>query len=132
MRRLLALALLAVGILGACSSDDSDATSADGRSSGGAAQVAVTMTNDGSGDVCSLDTDSVEAGPVTFTVTNESATGVTEFELLSDLRILGEKENLAPGLAPATFTLTLGGGDYEVYCPGATEEKLPFTVTGGA
>ena len=72
------------------------------------------------------------AGPVTFTVTNESATGVTEVELLSDQKILGEKENLAPGLDPVSFTVTLGGGDYQIYCPGADPEMVDLTVTGEA
>lgn len=97
--------------------------------SNGAAQVAITLTGDDSGS-CVLDSSTAPAGPVTFTVTNESATSITEVELLSDNRILGEKENLAPGLPPVTFTVTLGGGDYQVYCPGAGTEQVPFTVTG--
>ncbi|MFT3871205.1 MAG: EfeM/EfeO family lipoprotein [Nocardioides sp.] len=135
---LTALGVLTTVGLTSCGGDDDSSGNASpdakssSASSGGAAQVAVTLASGGSGDTCTLDTDSVEAGPVTFTVTNESATGITEVELLSGLKILGEKENLAPGLGPVNFTLTLGGGDYEIYCPGATEESLPFTVTGEA
>jgi len=98
----------------------------------GAAQVKVTLTNDGGADACTLDATSAAAGPVTFTVTNESSTAITEFELLSDQKIIGEKENLAPGLKPSSFTLTLGGGTYQVYCPGAEKELQTFTVTGKA
>jgi iron uptake system component EfeO len=99
--------------------------------SNGAAQVALSLTADGGG-TCTLDHTSAPAGPVTFTVTNVSATGITEVELQSDLKILGEKENLAPGLPASTFTVTLGGGTYNLYCPGAATELVPFTVTGDA
>ena len=68
------------------------------------------MTNDGGKDRCAMDTTTVPAGPVTFTVTNASAPGITEMELLKDQRIVGEKENLAPGLDPVAFTVTLDGG----------------------
>ena len=39
------------------------------------------------------------SGPLTFKVANKDATGVTEIELLSGERILGEKENLPPGFS---------------------------------
>lgn len=105
------------------------ATSAAATVSGGAAQVKVTLTG---ADGCRPDHTSAPAGPVTFTVTNKDATAITEIELQSDQRILGEKENLAPGLAPVKFTVTLSGGKYQLYCPGAEKETVPFTVTGKA
>jgi iron uptake system component EfeO len=146
---LIAAAALAASLAG-CGSDDSstpatgsaDDTGAPGSPSSsttteaagdtGAGQVDITMANAGGSDTCTLDTDSAAAGPVTFSVTNESATGVTEVELLQDQKILGEKENLAPGLSAVEFTVTLGGGDYQIYCPGADPEMVPFTVTGEA
>jgi iron uptake system component EfeO len=91
-------------------------------------KVAVTLT----GDLCTLDHDTAKAGPVTFTVHNKDAAGITEVELMSDQRIIAEKENLAPGLEAVSFTSTLGGGKYQVYCPGATKELTDFTVTGKA
>ncbi len=97
----------------------------------GVSQVKITLTDDDGGS-CKLDSTSAKAGPVTFTVTNKSATSITEVELQSDNRILGEKENLAPGLAPVAFTVTLGGGTYQIYCPGAKKELLDFKVTGKA
>lgn len=97
----------------------------------GASQVRITLQNDGS-DSCTLSSSAAKAGPVTFTVENVSATGITEVELLSGQRILGEKENLAPGLGASGFTVTLGGGAYSIYCPGAEEEMVAFTVTGAA
>ncbi len=95
----------------------------------GASQVHVTLTGD-EGGTCHVDHASAKAGPVTFTVTNKTATGITEVELLSNNRILGEKENLAPGLPTVSFTVTLDGGAYQIYCPGAKHEMLAFKVTG--
>lgn len=86
---------------------------------GGAAQVKVTLTNNGS-DTCAADFTTAPAGPVTFTVENVSASGITEVELQNELKILGEKENLAPGLPASSFTVTLDGGTYTLYCLGAT------------
>jgi len=129
-----ALAAASLIALAACGSSDKDSGSAgdDPSKGSGASQVNVSLVSGSNGDVCKVDTDSVAAGPVTFTIKNESAAGITEFELLSGQRILGEKENLAPGLPEVHFTLTLGGGDYELYCPNAATEKTAFTVTGEA
>ena len=106
-------------------------SSADGQApvTEGVAQVGVRLVGDDGGR-CVLDYASAPAGPITFTVTNESATSIIEVEVISESRILGEKENLAPGLPPVAFTVTLGGGAYQVFCPGAAEELVPFTVTG--
>lgn len=79
-----------------------------------------------------VDVTEVEAGPVTFNVTNVSSPRISEFELLYNQRILGEKENMAPGLPTVSFTKTLGGGEYQLYAPGAEEEYTTFTVTGEA
>ena len=97
--------------------------------SGGAAQVKITLTSSGG---CELDHASAPAGPVTFSVTNRDAPAITEIELQSDQRILGEKENLAPGLPPVKFTTTLSGGKYQLYCPGADQENVTFSVAGKA
>lgn len=97
----------------------------------GASQVTITLRGN-DGGTCVLDYTSAQAGPITFTVTNESATSLTEVELLSENRILGEKENLAPGLPAVSFTVTLGGGTYQIYCPGAANEMQDFVVTGEA
>jgi iron uptake system component EfeO len=96
----------------------------------GASQVTITLANKGGKDVCTLDSTSAKAGPVTFTIDNVSSTAITELELQSDQRILGEKENLAPGLGAVSFTVTLTGGKYQVYCPGASVQTQTFTVTG--
>jgi iron uptake system component EfeO len=131
-----ALAAAAALALSGCGSHSDTATSTTATSSAaGVNTVNVTMTNDGGGDgkdTCKLDTSSVAAGPVTFKVANTNAPGITEMELIKDQRIVGEKENLAPGLDPVSFTATLDGGAYKVYCPGAGSEYVDFTVTGQA
>ena len=130
--------LITLGALGAvtalaltgCAST-SGSTDAGTSGSGKLSRVSITLTNDGS-DKCEVSSTKVPAGPVTFTVKNESSTAITEVELLQDQRILGEKENLAPGLDAVRFTATLSGGTYQVYCPGAATELTDFTVTGKA
>jgi iron uptake system component EfeO len=127
-----AVAVLGLTACGTPSSESARSADPSGTSSGGVAKVEVMLTGGGGSDSCTLSADSVAAGPVTFTVDNQSATGITEVELLQGERILGEKENLAPGLNPVSFTVTLGGGSYQVYCPGASPEMTGFTVTGRA
>jgi iron uptake system component EfeO len=131
--------VLAAGALSACGSS-STVTSTSTQSAGasnvaqvshGASTVDVTMTGDNGGS-CQLSATQAKAGPVTFTVTNKSASALTEVELQSNNRIIGEKENLAPGLPTVSFTSTLGGGAYQIYCPGAAKEIQSFTVTGKA
>ncbi len=97
-------------------------------SSAAAGEVAVTVTE---ADGCVASPDTVPAGQVTFVITNVDALSVTEVELVSDQRIVGERENLAPGF-DSTFSARLDGGTYEVFCPGASTERKPFTVTGEA
>jgi iron uptake system component EfeO len=114
--------------LAACGASSGSGSKASAQSDDGVSRVAITL----SGDSCTLDHDTAKAGPVTFTVTNKDAAGLTEVELMSDQRIIAEKENLAPGLGAVSFTSTLGGGKYQLYCPGATKELTDFSVTGKA
>lgn len=113
----LALALPAAALAGCGNDSGTDA-------SGKARSVAVRLTPDG----CAATPASVPAGPVTFRVSNDGADAVTELELLSGNRILGEKENLAPGLS-GSFTLNLKAGSYALSCPGAKKDRTGFTVT---
>jgi len=142
--RLLPAVLLTAGALAltACGSAASTASSgssgsaapASAEPSAGASgtatpgQVTVTVTDAGG---CVTSPNTVPAGQVTFVVTNVDAVGVTEVELVADQRIVGERENLAPGF-DSTFSARLDGGSYEIYCPGATTERSAFTVTGEA
>jgi len=130
------LVLASTATLAACGSGSGSAGSAGDEPAkarrSGASQVSITLASGPSGDTCTPSATSAPAGPVTFTVKNESATGLTELELMQDQKIIGEKEGLAPGLPAAAFTLTLGGGTYQIYCPGAVKETMAFTVTGKA
>ncbi len=127
--------------LAACSSS-SGSKSADSKSSGSKSgsgssaaggdsstsrQVNVALTAKG----CTPEHTSYTSGPLTFVVKNTDATAVSEIELLSEDRILGEKENLAPGFS-GTFSIELSAGKYTVYCPGADTEKNTLTITGTA
>jgi iron uptake system component EfeO len=129
---LVAASALALSACGSSPSTSAPAAAPAPSAQAGPGAVTITLANASGTDTCAADTSSVPAGPVTFTVKNESAAGITEFELLKDQRIVGEKENLAPGLAPVSFTVTLDGGSYQLYCPGADQDHVPFTVTGQA
>ena len=78
---------------------------------------------------CAPQPASVPAGPVSFNVTNQGSTKVTEGEIQKDNRILGEKENITAGLS-GDFSLRLDPGQYSVYCPGAAQDTAQLTVTG--
>jgi iron uptake system component EfeO len=130
---LLTAAVVAYGGLLACGSDTEPSAqpgaggsgSASGPSTAAPGVVAVTLTSSG----CVAEPDTAPAGPLTFKVSNTDAAAVSELELLLDERIVGEKENLAPGFS-SSFSLNLDGGAYQFYCPGATSEYSDFTVTG--
>lgn len=117
---LLALALPALALVG-CGGNDPGARSQSANT------VAVTLTPDG----CAADPASVPAGATTFQVTNQDADAVDEVELLDGSRVLGEKENLTPGLS-GSFTLDLAAGSYTLVCPGAKQERTDFTVTAAS
>ncbi len=99
-----------------------------GTETAGNDEVTVTVTEAGG---CVASPTTVPAGQVTFVIKNADSLSVTEVELVSDQRIVGERENLAPGF-DSTFSARLDGGTYEVFCPGADTERTPFTVTGEA
>lgn len=112
----------------AAASSGGPASSSTRAAAGGVTTVAISIT-DAKG--CTATPDTVPAGPVTFNVKNVDATGITELELISDQRIVGERENLTPGFS-STFSVKVDGGSYQIYCPGGAPEKVPFTVTGKA
>ena len=115
--------------LSSTAASSASAAAATGSAAAGAeGEVTVTVTE---ADGCVASPDTVPAGQVTFLITNVDALSVTEVELVSDQRIVGERENLAPGF-DSTFSARLDGGSYEVFCPGAATERQPFTVTGEA
>jgi iron uptake system component EfeO len=72
---------------------------------------------------CAPSSMSTKAGATTFAVSNDDASGVTEFELMTEDRgrVLGEAENVGPGLE-SSFSLNLDAGSYTTYCPGGSKE----------
>jgi iron uptake system component EfeO len=121
----IALITGAVVVAAGCSSSASKSkTTAD---SGKTATVSVSLTPQG----CAAKPAKVATGDVLFNVTNKNASAVTEAELRTSngSKILGEQENLTPGLSGG-FELTLAPGSYELNCPGASQEHWKFTVTG--
>ena len=121
------LALVASG----CSSSGSGSTGSAGTAA--SADQTSTVTIDLTSQGCEPKPAKVPAGPVSFEVTNSGAGSVSEAELrTSDLaHILGEQENLTPGLSGG-FSLTIQPGTYKISCPGASEQDWTFTVTGKA
>ena len=124
------LSTAAVVVLAGCSSPAPSASSSEpaapsqSAAAGSAApaapgEVTVTVTE---ADGCVASPDTVPAGQVTFTITNVDALSVTEVELVAEQRIVGERENLVPGF-DSTFSASLDGGSYQVFCPGAATER---------
>ncbi|HEY7150037.1 MAG TPA: iron uptake system protein EfeO [Gaiellaceae bacterium] len=99
---------------------------ADSSAESGGRVVSVALTDAG----CSPAQLQLAAGPVTFEVKNEGAEAVSEFEILDGDRIVGEVENIAPGLS-GKFSLTLSPKEYTTYCPGGdSAERGTLTVAG--
>jgi iron uptake system component EfeO len=98
-------------------------------SSGGA------ITVEARDDACNLARTSADAGTITFEVTNKG-TRVTEFYLFAQGdRILGEVENIAPGVTRKLVTEVAEGGKYQAACkPGMQGDgiRTEFTVNGNA
>lgn len=125
------LALFPAGalLLTGCVSNEPTAPTT-GDAGGAQATLTVSSTNDD----CVVSAAEAPSGPVTFSITNDGAK-TTEFYLLGSdgLRIVAEKENIAPG-ASADLSVTLQPGDYFTACKpgmrGANVGERAFTVTG--
>lgn len=119
-------ALTVPAVLAACG-DSSAPAGGSGSAAGGDATVTISLTPQG----CEPTPAKVTAGHVQFNVKNSDASDVSEAELRSgDLsHILGEQENLTPGLSGG-FALNIQPGTYKVNCPGASQPHATFTVTG--
>ena len=119
------LCLLAAPVLAACGGSD---PAADGTS------VAV----EASDDACKLSDTELDAGPVTFDVTNKGSK-VTEVYVYGEqggefAKIISEVENIGPGTS-RDMSVDLGGGTYEIACkPGQTGDgiRTKITVSGDA
>ncbi|MFD9894313.1 iron uptake system protein EfeO [Amycolatopsis sp. NPDC059027] len=84
---------------------------------------------------CTVSVNKANAGNLTFEVTNKG-TKVTEFYLYAEGdRIMGEVENIAPGLNRKLIVEVADAGKYQATCkPGMAGNGIrsEFTVTGGA
>jgi iron uptake system component EfeO len=84
---------------------------------------------------CDISTGEAPAGTLTFTVSN-AGNKVTEFYLYGEGdRIMGEVENIGPGLTRQLVVEVPDGGTYTTACkPGMVGDgiRAPFTVTGTA
>ncbi|MEV5298454.1 iron uptake system protein EfeO [Amycolatopsis methanolica] len=120
---LAAAGLAALLVLSACSGGDQNAAA------GGPITVEATDS------ACTVSATTANAGNVTFEVTNKG-TKVTEFYLYAEGdRIMGEVENIAPGLTRKLTVEVPDAGAYQTACkPGMTGDGIrgAFTVTGGA
>jgi iron uptake system component EfeO len=123
--------LVLAATLTACSSSKSSGGAKSGSASaaGSAPRVAAVTITAAHG--CIADKSSFPSGGITFKIANQDATAVSEVELLSGERIVGEKENLPPGFN-GEFSVNVGAGTYTMYCPGASPERTPVKVTGQA
>src|SRR3954471_22610819 len=79
---------------------------------------------------CDPATIKLGAGRTTCRITNAGTGRVTEAEVLSGARVLGEKENLVAGLS-GSFTLDLQPGQYTLSCPGGTHAATGVVTVGG-
>ncbi|BCB79751.1 peptidase M75 family protein [Phytohabitans flavus] len=125
--RILALAAagaLAGGALAACSDD------AGSEGDAAAGPIVVNATD----SVCEVATTDVDAGTVTFKVTNKGVK-VTEFYVYAQGdRVMGEVENIAPGLS-RELHVELPAGTYETACkPGMVGKGIrgALKVNGSA
>jgi iron uptake system component EfeO len=73
----------------------------------------------------------VKAGPTTFKVTNSGSGDVSEFEILKGDSIIGEVEDVAPGLNKE-FSITLKAGTYKTKCPGGSKHSTGKLIVKGA
>jgi iron uptake system component EfeO len=99
-----------------------------GSSSGGGKSSALSFTLTSQG--CLPNQASVPAGPVTISVSNGGTRFVTELELQNEHEIiLGERENILPGLS-GSFSLDLQPGKYILNCPSGNVTRGQLLVTG--
>jgi iron uptake system component EfeO len=102
-----------------------------GDAAGSGGPIAVTAGDDS----CEVAAAEAPAGNITFSIRN-TGTKITEFYLYgTGDRIMGEVENIGPGLTRDLIVEVPDGGAYTTACkPGMVGDgiRAPFTVTGSA
>ncbi|SFW64743.1 iron uptake system component EfeO [Amycolatopsis australiensis] len=130
MRKTPSLAVLAgAAMLVTLAACDSKSDPAGAAADGGPIKVEASDT------ACTVSATTANAGNLTFEITNKG-TKVTEFYLYAEGdRIMGEVENIAPGLNRRLIVEVADAGKYQTACkPGMSGNGIrgDFTVTGGA
>lgn len=125
-------ALLAGVSLAGCTAKEETKTAADGEKTTGApASVTVNATD----DACELSATEGGTGANTFVITN-NGNKVTEFYVYGEgERVMGEVENISPGLNRKLIVQLTQPGTYKVACkPGMVGDgiRADYTVTGDA
>ncbi len=100
-------------VLTACGSSSSGSSGNSGGSDPKTQQAAIKLVDAG----CAPAKLTLKPGRTTFKISNAGTSKISEMEILDGSTILGEKENLVPGLS-GSFTLTLKPGRYTLACPG--------------
>jgi iron uptake system component EfeO len=122
-------ALLAGVSLASCAAKDSDKNNS--STSGAATEVTVNATD----TACELSKTEAQTGTTTFVITN-NGTKVTEFYVYGEgERVMGEVENISPGLQRKLVVTLNDPGKYQTACkPGMIGDGIrgDFTVTGEA
>ena len=123
----------AVALAGCTSTAPPAAPSGSAPASGAAATGPITVQ--AADTSCQVSAPQAPAGTITFNITN-GGSKVTEFYLYGEGdRILGEVENIGPGLNRQLIVEVPDGGTYTTACkPGMVGDgiRAPFTVTGAA
>jgi iron uptake system component EfeO len=125
------LALVAAGALtGAVAACAGDETGEDGTAAGASGPIAVKATD----TTCEIARNTLDAGTHVFAVTNSGAK-ITEFYVYAaGDRVMGEVENIAPGLS-RQLRVELPAGTYQTACkPGMIGQgiRAALTVSGSS
>jgi high-affinity iron transporter len=115
-------------LLAACGK--ADANQAGSTATANSQIVEVSLTTAG----CQPSELTIHPGPTTFKVTNQGASAVTEYEILDGSKIIGEVEDVVPGLT-RSFSLNIKEGEYALKCPNGTTAstgKLTVSATAAA
>jgi iron uptake system component EfeO len=129
------LPLLTAGLLAALTTAACGGSgTGSGGASGGGAAAADTVPVAATDDACDVASSELPAGTHSFAVTNSGAQ-VTEFYVYAEGdRVMGEVENIAPGLT-RELLVELPAGSYQTACkPGMVGDgiRADLTVTGEA
>jgi iron uptake system component EfeO len=129
----LAAAVVTGAVLAGCTSTAPPAAPTGGTDGSSVAGGPITVA--ASDTACQVSAAEAPAGNITFAV-NNSGQKVTEFYLYgAGDRIMGEIENVGPGLTRQLIVEVPDGGTYTTACkPGMVGDgiRAPFTVTGAA